>query len=105
MLPRIVHMIRDGEPLDDLKAAAGQLWLAHGGEAHDADGAIAAVIALYWKMRPGKDPYWDFLSLRGRCSRCGESYKLENLAICPNCFKTSCYRHERACACGHTALG
>ena len=104
-LPRIVQMIRDGEPLDDLSAAAGKLWLSYGGKETDEGGVVSAAIDAYWRGQPGKDPYWDFLSNRTDCDACGETYKLENLSICPNCFKTYCYRHDRTCGCGHKTLG
>ena len=104
-LPRIVFLVRSGARLNDLQASAGKLWLQSGGAALDEDGSAVAAIEAYWRTRPGKDPYWDFLNTRGTCDACGESYKLENLAICPNCFKVTCHRHSRACACGHTALG
>lgn len=104
-LPRIVFLIREGGALNDLQAAAGKLWLMHGGKALDTDGAIAAAIDAYWRAQPGRDPYWDFLSERARCGTCGERYKYENLALCPNCFSATCHRHDRLCACGSTALG
>ena len=103
--PHIVHLIREGATLNDLQATAGKLWLAYGGAQQDEGGAVAAAIEAYWRARPGNDPYWDFLGNRGSCVACGEVYKYENLAICPNCFKTYCYRHPRQCTCGHRTLG
>ena len=105
ILPRIVHMVRKGASLGDLEATAGKLWLAYGGAELDRDGTVKQVIDAYWQGRPGADPYWDFLGTRGTCDHCGMGYKYENLMICPNCFKTYCYRHDRSCTCGHRALG
>ena len=105
ILPGIAHMARKGALLDDLQATAGKLWLAHGGAELDHDGTVRRAIDAYWLGRPGADPYWDFLGTRGTCENCGVGYKYENLAICPNCFKTYCYHHGRNCICGHTTLG
>lgn len=104
-LPRIVKLIREGAQLDDIQAAAGKLWLAYGGRELDRSGRIALAVQAYWRSRPGTDPYWNFLGKRGSCDSCGEAYAYENLAICPNCFSTYCYRHNRLCSCGHQALG
>ena len=104
-LPRIAELARSGAELSDVQAIAGKLWLANGGAALDEDGAIAATIAAYWKAQPGADPYWDALDTRTSCDACGETYKLENLSICPNCFSLACHNHDRACACGHMRVG
>ena len=104
-LPRIVQLIRDGAKLDDLQAAAGKLWLGYGGKEQDEGGIVASAIEAYWRGRPGADPYWDFLENRGNCDSCREGHKFENLSICPNCFKTYCYRHNQTCSCGHKPLG
>lgn len=104
-LPRIAELARSGAALTDLQAIAGKLWLANGGAAADEDGAIAAAIAAYWKAQPGADPYWEALDTRTTCDACGETFKLENLSICPNCFSLACYKHDRACACGHARVG
>ena len=103
--PRIVVLIRERARLSDLQAAAGKIWLDHGGAASDGDGVLTAAVEAHWRAKPGRDPYWDFLSERASCDACGESYKYENLAICPNCFRTMCHRHDRKCRCGHEALG
>ena len=104
-LPQIVFLVRDGAKLNDLQACAGKLWLAEAGGKMDDVGAVRKAIDAYWTARPGADPYWDFLATRGNCSNCAETFKYENLAICPNCFKSYCYRESRACDCGHKALG
>lgn len=104
-LPQIVLLAREGATLSDLQACAGKLWLAEDAAKADNDGAVRSAIDAHWKTLPGADPYWDFLSTRGACSRCGETNKYENLAVCPNCFNTFCYREPRACDCGHVALG
>ena len=103
--PRIVELIRRRAKLSDLQAMAGRMWLAYGGAKLDSNGAIAAVIADYWRSRPGDDPYWDFLATRANCSSCGESRKYEDFLICPNCFKTYCFFHSQQCVCGFTLLG
>lgn len=103
--PRIVALVREGAALSDLQAAAGKLWLDHGGAASDEGGVMASTIEAYWRAKPGRDPYWDFLGERASCDACGESYKYENLAICPNCFRATCHRHDRRCRCGHDTLG
>lgn len=103
--PRIADLARSGAALSELQAIAGKLWLANGGDAEDQDGAIAAAIAAHWKAQPGADPYWDALDTRMPCDACGETFKLENLSVCPNCFSVSCYKHDRACSCGHTRVG
>jgi hypothetical protein len=105
MIPKIVELARENAPLSDVQAAVGKLWLDYGGAAQDADGAVSRAIEAHWRARGGEDPYWDFLATRGVCDACGESYKHENLSICPNCFRTYCPRHGRACRCGHAALG
>ena len=104
-LPEIVHMARGGRPLNSLQASAGKLWLDYGGAEFDQGGAVHRAVEAHWNSCGGDDPYWDFLATRGTCTTCGETSKHENLAICPNCFATTCYRHGRACPCGHTALG
>jgi hypothetical protein len=104
-LPRIALMARAGEPLSSLQAVAGKLWLGYGGDQLDEDGAIARAIGAFWAAEGDGDPYWDYLDNRFACDGCGESYKLENLAVCPNCFALRCHKHDRACSCGHTLLG
>lgn len=91
--------------MNDLQATAGTLWLANGGAELDHDGAVGRAIQAHWRFRPGDDPYSAFLGAKGSCDSCGETYKHENLSICPNYFATYCYRHHRACACGHVTLG
>jgi hypothetical protein len=104
-LPAVVQMIREGVPLDDLQATAAKLWLDYGGDAMDDGGKVRAAVEAYWRSKRGSDPYWDFLEQRSSCNRCGETYKYENLSICPNCFNTYCYRHNAQCSCGHKPLG
>jgi hypothetical protein len=101
--PAIVKLAREGGDLSPLQAVAGQLWLAYGGD--DADGAVARAIEAHWRAQGGSDPYRDCLSTRMACDGCGESYRLENLAVCPNCFNTYCHRHGRTCRCGWATLG
>lgn len=104
-LPRIASMARAGEALTSLQAVAGKLWLSYGGAELDVDGAIARAITAFWAGEGDGDPYWDYLDTAMNCAACGERYKLENLAICPNCFAVSCPRHDRDCSCGHQMLG
>jgi hypothetical protein len=101
--PAVVDLVRQGAALDLLEAAAAKLWLAGGGA--DPDGAIAASVEAFWRAQPGDDPYWAFLSQRMACDGCGDTSKIENLSICPNCFNTYCYRHGRDCECGHVTVG
>lgn len=101
--PRIVQLLRSGAALSQIQGLAAKLWLAAGGA--DPDGRLAAAVDAYWKSQPGADPYWQALSERMNCAACGETYRLENTSICPNCFKTYCYKHERTCVCGHATLG
>lgn len=101
--PAIVALLHSGAKLTPLQAVAAKLWLDNGGA--DADGSLARGVAAFWAAQAGDDPYWDALSQRMTCDACGERYKLENLAVCPNCFRTACHRHSRVCQCGHNALG
>ncbi|MBI1250704.1 MAG: hypothetical protein GC189_04445 [Alphaproteobacteria bacterium] len=104
--PRIVVLCREGATLDDVQAVAGKLWLNTPAAAlEDVDGAVNKAIAAYWAALPGPDPYWDALAARMTCDACGESSKLENLSVCPNCFSAFCYRHGRNCPCGGETLG
>ncbi len=104
-VPAPIAKLRRGQALSDLEAAAAKLWLAYGGAEADRDGILRRAVKAHWASRTGRDPYWDFLATRDRCVTCGEGYTLENLAICPNCLKTYCYRHKRECPCGHVPLG
>lgn len=101
--PGIVLLARSGAPLTALQATAGKLWLVYGGD--DADGAVKRAVDTFWAGEDGDDPYWDYLATRMHCDACGERFRLENLAVCPNCFRVSCSAHGRACRCGHTMLG
>ncbi|MBI1186871.1 MAG: hypothetical protein GC206_05985 [Alphaproteobacteria bacterium] len=101
--PRIVALARSAAPLSPLQAVAGTLWLAAGGA--DEDGAVKRAVDACWAAESGDDPYWDYLATRMQCDVCAERFKLENLALCPNCFRVGCYAHGRACACGHVMLG
>lgn len=103
MEPEVVRLVRTGAPLSGLQAVAAKLWFDAGGD--DPDGSLKAAVAAYWQAQPGGDPYWDFLSQPMDCDACGDTNRLENLAVCPNCFKTICYKHGRACTCGHSTLG
>ena len=108
-LPQIVFLARDGATLSDLQACAGKLWLgedrSEDGGKSDHDGAVRKAVDAHWNESTGDDPYWAFLATRGACRHCRETYKHENLTVCPNCFNTYCYREPRACDCGHRALG
>jgi len=99
-------MLCDGAALSPLQAVAGRLWLQGRG---DENGAMQRTLDAYWSARPvkesGDDPYEDVLTTRMACSACTETFRLENLAVCPNCFSGYCYRHGRACACGFTTVG
>jgi hypothetical protein len=101
--PSVVDLIREGAALSALQAVAAKLWLDAGGA--DPDGAVARGIEAYWRSQPGADPYWDCLSRRMNCDACGETSRLENLAICPDCFKVFCYKHGSVCVCGCATLG
>lgn len=103
--PRILEMVRDGVRLNDLQATAAYLWLYRNREEFDADGSLAARIDTYWKARPGRDPYCDFLARRDTCRSCADTYRYENLSICPDCFATYCPRHNGLCSCGHKPVG
>jgi hypothetical protein len=102
-MPAIVRLAREGVALTPLQAVAGKLWVAHSGA--DADGAATRAIEEYWRAAGGDDAYWRRMDERMSCNACGEVYKLENLAVCPNCFSVRCYRHDRLCTCGFAALG
>jgi len=104
-LPHIVALARKGAELDPLQATAGKLWLAGTGAALDEGGQLRRAVDAFWRCQPGADPYWAFMATRMDCDGCGEIFKVENLAICPNCFRTWCYRHDRTCRCGHTTVG
>jgi hypothetical protein len=104
-LPGIAKLAREGVALTALQAMAGKLWLAAGGSSVDEDGAVLAAVDAFWRSQPGDDPYWDFLSTRMMCDACGETYKVENLGVCPNCYRTLCYRCGRDCRCGHAIVG
>ena len=99
-LTQIVMLAREGATLTDLQACTGKLWLAEDG---NDDDALRKAVDAHRNRSTSDDPYWDFLAGRGNCSRCGETNKYENLSVCPNCFKTFCYRESRAC--GYVALG
>lgn len=101
--PAIVTLVRQGAALTPLQAVAAKLWRESGGD--DPDGSLGRAIEAYWRARPGDDGYWAALSQRMSCDSCGETYKLENLSVCPNCFRVYCYRHGRDCSCGHAILG
>lgn len=101
--PAIVRLASKGVGLTPLQAVAGRLWVAH--EGADPDGVVARAVEAYWRAADGDDGYWRLMSQRMSCDICGETYKLENLAVCPNCFGVRCYRHDRSCGCGFPVLG
>jgi hypothetical protein len=115
--PSVLQTIRDLASLDDaariaafrrLSAAekiAAKLWIYAQRERFDPQGRLGAMVEALWQTHGGKDAYWDVLGERDRCGECGQTFRLENLAICPNCFRLSCYRHRHTCACGHTPVG
>ena len=103
--PQIIARLREGAALSDISAAAARLWLETDGRDADPDGSLKEAVAAYWRECPGADPYWDFLYRRGYCAACGETYRFENLAICPNCLKTFCYRDNELCGCGFRPVG
>lgn len=39
----------------------------------------------------GDDQYSKFLAQREYCLGCGQSYRIENLCICTNCYRLYCY--------------
>lgn len=91
--------------LSEPEAIAARLWIYLERESFDPNGALGAVIEQLWKARGGDDVYEDVLRQRDRCGECAEIYRLENLSICPNCFRLTCYRHKKRCSCGHLPVG
>jgi hypothetical protein len=103
MTPRIAILAADGAELDPVQAVAARLWAGQAGV--DPEGVVAKAAEKYWRAHGGDDGYWSALGQPMACGRCGETYKLENLSVCPNCFALACSRHDRLCACGQRALG
>ena len=103
--PRILALVQDAAPLDDLQATAAMLWLYHNGDKIDPDHSLRDQVDAYWQARDGDDPYCMFLRKRGSCDTCATTYKYENLSICPNCFATYCPRHSARCHCCHAPVG
>jgi hypothetical protein len=99
--PSIVKLVLDGATLTPLQAAAGKLWLV----SNDGAEHVRRAVEAYWTAHGGDDAYWELMSSRMACDACGETYTLENLSICPNCFKTYCYKHARTCNCGCATVG
>ena len=104
-IPSVIRDLRAGRELDDLRAVAARLWLSAHGDAVDPDRSLREAVQAYWASRPGDDPYWAFLEDRGSCDACGESYRFENLSICPECLRTYCPRHRARCICGFDVVG
>ena len=104
-LPAVILDLRAGRELDDLRATAARLWLALRDDAIDPDRKLRDAVRTYWASRPGDDPYWSYLENRDSCDSCGESYRYENLSICPNCLRTFCPRRRALCSCGFDVVG
>jgi hypothetical protein len=58
------------------------------------DPLIAEFCAASVARRDALAPGWydRLLSLRDCCERCGETYRVENLAVCSQCLSTWCHR-------------
>lgn len=86
-------------PLD---AALVKIWLEHHGpENVDPDGSIQAFID---KSLEGVD-LADIWSEKAHCSKCFETYRLENMITCMFCDRSLCWRCEamqgnNLCSCG-----
>lgn len=54
----------------------------------------------------GDAQYNKMLRIREHCCGCGETYRLENLSICIECFNGYCYRCFRGrCSCSGELVG
>lgn len=53
----------------------------------------------------GSEWYDTFLRQRSTCSVCFETYKVENLSICPKCESYYCYRCRKDCGCDVSLIG
>jgi hypothetical protein len=75
---------------------------------------LSAFLEASEKALP-EDWFDDLLSERESCGRCGETYGVENLMLCPHCLATYCHRctaggkqaanGNLACPCGGELVG
>lgn len=91
---------------EPVEAMAALLWLTENEADFPRTDEAVALIKVFWKRQSSdEDAYWQFLSERSMCAECGERYRIENLAVCPNCFNLYCPREARVCDCGSVRLG
>jgi ribosomal protein S27AE len=85
-----------------------------GGKTEGVSEELAAFVRASEAAQPEKwlDAY---LSQRETCSRCGESYRFENVSLCTHCHRTYCYKcasssarapnGNATCSCGGELVG
>jgi hypothetical protein len=108
-----------GRPESQLPAGldlvALRCWLhSDGGK---RDGASPLLKEYASSARSVQPDNWldDYLDVREHCNSCGESYRFENIALCPNCHGVRCYRcasstltasnGNSSCECGGEYVG
>lgn len=71
----------------------------------DCPQEIQEFIEASWNYL-GELNYSNILSRRYICDQCFESYRLENLSICTDCYNCYCYRcYHSLCSCGGDIVG
>lgn len=104
---------RDGKTMKQWIEAEAEVWENGGSRDEDLLGVWDVTVASSWRISRGggheglsqranafvqksfdtlKGWYNGLLSTRDWCSRCGESYRIENLSLCTHCDRLRCYR-------------
>lgn len=101
--------------LDNRTFLAAQCWLYSPGAKHDGYSQEVADFVAATRAAIGGDMGWSkLLRQRDYCDRCGERYRVENLAICCTCHTLYCYRcgsrsrhpnGNQRCSCGGEIVG
>ena len=79
----------------DWELAVLYLWVHSDGARREGLGAsLEEFAATSWREKADQCPGWydAFLRERDHCGLCGESYRVENLAICTDCKASRCPR-------------
>jgi hypothetical protein len=81
------------------------VWNGNRKKNPDHPRVIDEFVSAGFEKMGGMEWYDSFLRRRERCSVCFETYRIENLSVCPKCKSYYCYRCRVDCVCGLPLVG
>ncbi len=81
------------------------IWNALQKNKPDHPAIVNEFISESMANKGGSEWYDTFLRQRSNCSVCFETYKIENLSVCPKCKSYYCPRCNKDCYCDVSLIG